>query len=90
MNKEVIAGAIYRHFKGNHYVVVGVAIDSDTKEEVVVYKCHKTHIWFKKYGEMMFTRTFESWFDDVSNRQDNVTKQTQRFEKITKYLGGTN
>jgi hypothetical protein len=28
----------YRHFKGNEYEVVGVAKDSETMEEVVVYR----------------------------------------------------
>ena len=28
----------YRHFKGNEYEVIGVAKDSETMEEVVVYR----------------------------------------------------
>ena len=32
-----IAG-IYRHFKGNYYEVLGIAIDVDTKEELVLYR----------------------------------------------------
>jgi cyclomaltodextrinase / maltogenic alpha-amylase / neopullulanase len=28
----------YRHFKGNEYEVVGVAKDSETMEELVVYR----------------------------------------------------
>jgi hypothetical protein len=28
----------YRHFKGNEYEVVGIAKDSETMEEVVVYR----------------------------------------------------
>jgi hypothetical protein len=28
----------YRHFKGNEYEVVGLAKDSETMEEVVVYR----------------------------------------------------
>ena len=29
---------IYRHFKGNRYEVIGVARDSETEEEIVVYR----------------------------------------------------
>ncbi len=29
----------YRHYKGNFYEVLGVARHSETKEEVVVYRC---------------------------------------------------
>ncbi len=32
-----VAG-IYRHFKGNYYEVVGLAIDADTQEEFVLYR----------------------------------------------------
>lgn len=32
-----VAG-IYRHFKGNYYEVVGIAIDVDTKEEFILYR----------------------------------------------------
>jgi hypothetical protein len=32
-----IAG-IYRHFKGNYYEVLGIAIDVDTGEEMVLYR----------------------------------------------------
>ncbi|RHP72784.1 DUF1653 domain-containing protein [Ruminococcus sp. OF02-6] len=32
-----VAG-IYRHFKGNYYEVVGLAIDVDSKEEFVLYR----------------------------------------------------
>ena len=28
----------YRHFKGNEYEVIGIAKDSETMEEVVVYR----------------------------------------------------
>lgn len=29
---------IYRHFKGNYYEVLGIAIDVDSKEEFVLYR----------------------------------------------------
>lgn len=32
-----IAG-IYRHFKGNYYEVLGIAVDVDTREELVLYR----------------------------------------------------
>ena len=36
--EEVKIGKIYRHFKGNYYFVENVALDSETKERIVVYK----------------------------------------------------
>ncbi|MRR07393.1 MAG: DUF1653 domain-containing protein [Deltaproteobacteria bacterium] len=29
----------YRHYKGNHYEVIGVARHSESEEELVVYRC---------------------------------------------------
>lgn len=36
--KEVKKGQKYRHFKGNEYVVLEIARDSETTEELVVYQ----------------------------------------------------
>ena len=37
MNELRIHG-VYKHFKGNYYLVEDVAFDSETKEEMVVYR----------------------------------------------------
>ena len=37
MNKLVIHG-VYRHYKGDKYIVEDVAIHSETKEELVIYR----------------------------------------------------
>ncbi len=34
--EEVKIGKVYRHFKGNYYFVEDVALDSETKERVVI------------------------------------------------------
>jgi len=35
---EKIRSGIYRHYKGNFYEVIGVAVHSETDEEFVVYR----------------------------------------------------
>ncbi len=35
---SVIIGATYKHYKGNHYRVMAVALHSESREELVVYR----------------------------------------------------
>nr|WP_302598562.1 DUF1653 domain-containing protein [uncultured Cellulosilyticum sp.] len=61
----------YRHFKGNEYEVVAVAKDSETLEEVVIYKA--------LYGdEQIWVRPLKMWYEEIT--RDNKT--FKRFEKI--------
>lgn len=36
--RKIKKNTIYKHFKGNYYLVEDIAIDSETKEEYVVYR----------------------------------------------------
>ena len=36
--REIKEGAVYRHFKGNRYEVIGIANHSETMEPMVVYR----------------------------------------------------
>lgn len=38
MKNDVIPGAIYQHYKGKHYRVIGVGKHSETLEDVVLYE----------------------------------------------------
>lgn len=75
MNKVRI-GKVYRHFKGNYYYVEDIALDSETKERVVIYKPiyerTDSKIWVRK--ESMFLEEI-----DIA-RKDNITGQQYRFE----------
>ena len=77
--EEVKVGKVYRHFKGNYYFVENVALDSENKERVVIYKPiydrDDSKIWVRR--EKMFLVD-----DDVSTRKDNITGQKHRFELL--------
>ena len=49
----------YRHFKGNEYEVIGVAKDSETQLEMVVYRAlyGERGLWVRPFG--MFTEEIE-------------------------------
>lgn len=74
--EEVKVGKVYRHFKGNYYFVEGIALDSETKERVVVYKPiydrQDSKIWVRR--EKMFLEEIPQ------DRPDNITGQKFRFQ----------
>lgn len=73
---EVKIGKVYRHFKGNYYFVENIALDSETKERIVIYKPiydrNDSKIWVRR--EKMFLEEIDS------ARKDNITGQKYRFE----------
>ena len=76
--EQVKIGKVYRHFKGNYYFVEDVALDSETKERVVIYKPiydrNDSKIWVRK--ESMFLEEIDR------TRKDNITGQKYRFELV--------
>ena len=77
MNKVKI-GKIYRHFKGNYYFIQDVALDSETKERIVIYRPiydrNDSQIWVRR--EKMFLEEIDQ------TRKDNITGQKYRFELV--------
>ena len=62
----------YRHFKGNEYEVIGVAKNSETLEEMVVYRA--------LYGEGgLWVRPAEMW-------DETVEREGVSFKRFT-YIG---
>lgn len=62
----------YRHFKGGVYRLIGIAKDSETQEEMVVYQA--------MYGErQMWVRPAKMFFGKV----EKDGRETDRFEEIT-------
>lgn len=84
---EIQVGKIYRHFKGNYYYIQEVALDSETKERMVIYRPlyerKDSKVWVRR--EVMF-------FEEVPlDRPDNITGQHLRFqlcEDLSKDIAG--
>ena len=65
-------GQIYRHFKGNMYEVLAIAMHTETMEEMVVYK--------EVDGEKTYARPLDMFISKVDKEKYPDVSQTFRFE----------
>ncbi len=72
MNELKLHG-IYRHFKGDYYLVEDIALHSETKEEYVVYR--------RLYGDgSLWIRPRAMFLSEVDHEKYPSVTQTYRFE----------
>ncbi len=72
MRKIKIKG-IYRHFKGDYYLVEDIANDSETKEKFVVYR--------RLYGDgSLWIRPLDMFLSEVDHQKYPNVKQKYRFK----------
>lgn len=74
MKPEIVIGGIYRHFKGNLYVLDNGALHTETLEPLIIYHSvdNPSKVW---------ARPVEMFFDEVGDRE-NPTGQKYRFELV--------
>jgi hypothetical protein len=68
-----ITPGVYRHFKGKDYLVIGVAVHSETGEEVVVYRPLYGDYQLTVRPKAMFIESVER--DGYSGPRFNLIKQ---------------
>ena len=73
--ERMMPGDVVRHFKGNRYQILCFARDSETQEEVVVYRA--------LYGERgVWVRPRAMFFSPVDREKYPDAPQTWRFERV--------
>lgn len=71
--QELKINGIYKHFKGDYYLVVEVANHSETKEPYVVYR--------RLYGDgSLWIRPMNMFLSEVDHEKYPNVKQKHRFE----------
>lgn len=73
--RNIKVGSIYKHFKGDNYLVLSAAIYCETNEELVIYKA--------LYGEnKVYARKKDMFLSKVDTNKYPFVKQKYRFEEI--------
>ena len=74
--RKIVKNAIYRHFKGDYYLVLDIAKSSETEEEYVVYRA--------LYGDNeLWIRPVDMFLSEVDHEKYPEVKQEYRFENVT-------
>lgn len=64
---------IYKHFKGDYYIVEDIAIHTETNEKMVIYRA--------LYGDnILYTRPYELFIGKVDKEKYPNSNQEYRFE----------
>lgn len=78
MSRELKIGGLYHHFKkdkGQNYKVIGVALHTETEEDLVIYQ--------QQWGDgRMFARPIDMFLSEVDKEKYPNVTQKYRLEEV--------
>ena len=75
---EVLEGRIYKHFKGDYYLVLNIATNTETNEKMVVYKA--------LYGDgLVMVRPLDMFVEVVNKNGQKYRFELQDIKSVNNY-----
>lgn len=72
---EVLVGRIYKHFKGDYYLVEDIAIHSETGEKMVIYRT--------LYGDgQLYVRPYDMFIEKTNRGNQEYRFQLQDIKSV--------
>lgn len=79
--REIKIGKIYKHFKGNLYIVLDIVNDSESDDK----ELKKVIIYEALYGDgLKWARSYDNFNSLVDVKKYPEVKQKYRFEEVNK------
>ena len=75
--EDVKIGGVYRHYKGDYYVVENVCLNSETLEKMVVYRA--------RYGDnIIWCRPLKMFLEEIENKNQKHRFELQQIKSVKK------
>ena len=75
--KEIKINGIYKHYKGDYYIVLDIAYHSETLEKMIIYR--------GLYGDnKLWSRPYDTFFDEVNKNGQKLRFELQDIKSVRK------